>query len=450
MIYVSLTKVELANYGRMRIGKCLKHGFGSLDCSVNILPYMDWKCSGRVTCSLNVRDLMEKNPCPKELRSYLTVKYKCVKVEHPAGDLRVSCQSLPPSILKASLPSGILSNYVAEVTGCGGLERPWSIVGSPGQRINMTIMDFVEPSETSWIITGTCHMYANLHDGVTGGIERICIGGGRVRHAFISKSHLLKIEFIIRFNGNQSYALFFYEVIGCADIATDAGSNKWFRRYSSERASYGCNNKNIIYELKCVKNKWVGEEDNCSQDGFNLARNFFNGNFFTIEKIIVTILVTGLIGVIVLIAGVIIVRKKFKRRSSQHQISQPPHLTDNPLLYSQKTQYIDRSLMNQQQQQQQQHYFQQQHYQSVGGVYIEDKNFYQQQLLIQQQQQQQNLINADTGLQNVTADATVSSGNDDYNKYSDHIYESPKSIRKELEKLSDEKYRMKNLPQPFI
>jgi len=38
--------------------------------------------------------------------------------------------------------SGYLSNYVSELTGCGNIDSPWRVRALPGQRVNLTLVDF--------------------------------------------------------------------------------------------------------------------------------------------------------------------------------------------------------------------------------------------------------------------------------------------------------------------
>jgi len=37
---------------------------------------------------------------------------------------------------------GYLSNYVTELTGCGNIDSPWRVQTLPGQRVNLTLIDF--------------------------------------------------------------------------------------------------------------------------------------------------------------------------------------------------------------------------------------------------------------------------------------------------------------------
>jgi len=46
-------------------------------------------------------------------------------------------QSPPPAPL-----TGYLSNYVTELTGCGNIDSPWQVRALPGQRVNLTLVDF--------------------------------------------------------------------------------------------------------------------------------------------------------------------------------------------------------------------------------------------------------------------------------------------------------------------
>jgi len=45
--------------------------------------------------------------------------------------------------------SGYLSNYVTELTGCGNIDSPWRVRALPGQRVNLTLIDFGVGSMTT-------------------------------------------------------------------------------------------------------------------------------------------------------------------------------------------------------------------------------------------------------------------------------------------------------------
>ena len=70
-----------AKYGRMSLGRCVKRDYGYLGCSLDVLSYVDAKCSGRRLCSFEVFEdsLRELQPCPSDISSYLEASYLCQK-----------------------------------------------------------------------------------------------------------------------------------------------------------------------------------------------------------------------------------------------------------------------------------------------------------------------------------------------------------------------------------
>ena len=73
--------MESAQYGRMELGSCLLRDYGYVGCGVSVLPYVDSKCSGRRSCTINIPDpvLDKVQPCPGDLKSYLQASYSCIK-----------------------------------------------------------------------------------------------------------------------------------------------------------------------------------------------------------------------------------------------------------------------------------------------------------------------------------------------------------------------------------
>ena len=73
--------MRTANYGRMRLGRCVEAGLGFLGCSADVLRLADAKCSGRQTCDISIpdKDFDATRPCYKELKVYLEANYICVR-----------------------------------------------------------------------------------------------------------------------------------------------------------------------------------------------------------------------------------------------------------------------------------------------------------------------------------------------------------------------------------
>ena len=73
-----------AEYGRMRIGRCVEDGLGFLGCSSNVLSLADRKCSGRQSCRISIpdKDFDSTRPCNKEVKVYLEASYVCKRGMH--------------------------------------------------------------------------------------------------------------------------------------------------------------------------------------------------------------------------------------------------------------------------------------------------------------------------------------------------------------------------------
>lgn len=71
--------VTSANYGRMRMDRCVKTDYGSLGCTSDVLANVDRLCSGRQHCEFPISVLQHARPCPNDLINYLEANYRCVK-----------------------------------------------------------------------------------------------------------------------------------------------------------------------------------------------------------------------------------------------------------------------------------------------------------------------------------------------------------------------------------
>jgi len=70
-----------AQYGRMRISRCVKLDYGHLGCEADVLELADARCSGRRRCEIRIPDpeFAKNKPCPEDLKPYFEAAYKCVK-----------------------------------------------------------------------------------------------------------------------------------------------------------------------------------------------------------------------------------------------------------------------------------------------------------------------------------------------------------------------------------
>ena len=76
--------IRSAQYGRMRVGRCVKVDLGYLGCVADVRHVMEARCSGRRRCSVAVTDaeLRTRSPCPTDVTWYLQVSYACVAGQH--------------------------------------------------------------------------------------------------------------------------------------------------------------------------------------------------------------------------------------------------------------------------------------------------------------------------------------------------------------------------------
>jgi len=74
-----------AQYGRMRVSRCVQSDYGYIGCSADVLGVADSVCSGRRRCSMGVPstalEAAAAVSCPGDLKSYLAASYRCVKGE---------------------------------------------------------------------------------------------------------------------------------------------------------------------------------------------------------------------------------------------------------------------------------------------------------------------------------------------------------------------------------
>ena len=73
--------IDTANYGRMRLGKCVKQNLANLiGCQKDAQDFLDSRCGGRRRCNESVMDpeLRKLAPCSSEVTWHLEVSYRCV------------------------------------------------------------------------------------------------------------------------------------------------------------------------------------------------------------------------------------------------------------------------------------------------------------------------------------------------------------------------------------
>ncbi len=120
-----------------------------------------------------------------------------------------SCDGLSGRSLTS--PDGYISNIVTEEIDVGDIMCPWVITLQPGQRINVTLYDFYQPTLESQDV-GLCHQYALITErGSATRNMRLCGGEERVRNVFVSRGNNIEIRIIKRGFDQMQYFMLYYE-----------------------------------------------------------------------------------------------------------------------------------------------------------------------------------------------------------------------------------------------
>ena len=128
------------------------------------------------------------------------------------------CQSNKQVLLSNS--SGYLASIISHETGCGSAHAPWLIQVLPGQRINVTLLDFAVSGtkvQDAWISGSAgglssvrnCRVYAVLREPGSSGSITVCGGERRVKTVYISQMHRLEIQFVTGNNPSRNFAFVF-------------------------------------------------------------------------------------------------------------------------------------------------------------------------------------------------------------------------------------------------
>ena len=71
--------MQEAQYGRMKLGRCVKHDLGYIGCASNVRNYFDEECSGKRGCNVQITlDIPSTQGCIEGLEKYLEALYECV------------------------------------------------------------------------------------------------------------------------------------------------------------------------------------------------------------------------------------------------------------------------------------------------------------------------------------------------------------------------------------
>ena len=140
------------------------------------------------------------------------------------------CQS--SDFLKLTEPSGVISSIITATSECGSSNCPWVLQGQPGQRFNISLVDFshlnIRPREKGKPHS-VCHRYATVQEEEATKDITACTGdAARERSVHVSETNSLRIHlysstpdsnvhYLLRYSG-QYYKYFYLRSIIISNI----------------------------------------------------------------------------------------------------------------------------------------------------------------------------------------------------------------------------------------
>ncbi len=90
---------------------------------------------------------------------------------------------------------GTLSSSVTDETSCGSPQSPWVIEGAPGQRIDLSVVNFAWTASSNNRSTGgACQLFGHIIERSLNINRSLCGGPTRESHLYTSMSHVIEIH----------------------------------------------------------------------------------------------------------------------------------------------------------------------------------------------------------------------------------------------------------------
>lgn len=307
--------MQSAFFGRLRIGKCVRKDLGYVGCQVDVQSVIDKLCSGEHDCSFLVSKIdtmisFNRQNCLEELKSHLQASYTCVPVINVDSSY---CQSSETVLVTAS--SGYFSSLSSMHPSCGAGATPWLIQVSPGQKINITLLDFAtyeyqKDLYSSNPVQKPCHAYAILKERDVDKTFTICGGAERIRNIYVTETNNIEIRLFSRKHTSESpQFLIKYSAVGCE---TPMLGSLYTMNILGNTLEVTCSISKERWKLQCIDGVYKGKVGNCSlvfkpQEG----KVVIGGVALSLELSIALItIIATLISIIILVIGVICIRRR--------------------------------------------------------------------------------------------------------------------------------------------
>ncbi|KAK2161069.1 hypothetical protein LSH36_122g09066 [Paralvinella palmiformis] len=292
-----------AEYGHLAGGTCIAEESPKYrGCSNDVLSLFDKWCSGKQTCKFDTRssELEELNiNCPAYIVKYSRLQHECIQVHS-------GCR--PNKSNKLTERTGYLSSYITRTKGCGSPPLPWIISADPGQTIHLELIDFVQSTQSSSLVS--CRsLYGFIVERTLGINQTICGGHDRQLAVYTSKTNSVEVNLVKDDLTDIGEFLIKYTVVGCAEPFPPRRA--WYKR-EGNKAVFGCENNDKEWIITCTGNTWKGEIGNCSQEvtrkipTITEKKTVSFDSAITMSAIIGTAVVMSVIAVVI---GVVYVQK---------------------------------------------------------------------------------------------------------------------------------------------
>ncbi|ELT90712.1 hypothetical protein CAPTEDRAFT_216666 [Capitella teleta] len=325
--------VTTARYGRMHQGRCVKDLY--IGCYADVLEFMDKLCSGKKSCNVPVRKLMDiAQPCPEDYTAFLTVTYTCIKVT----DVTSNDQCAISGLVSIEEQQGYLQppNFAASHhSAVGKPQCPFRIHVDPTQRISLTLLDFRPVSVDS--LNHECPLHLVVVDGLQSDHqEELCEQRGRERALLTTQGNDVNIYFLSTALGLPTEAQFLlkYEAVGCRQLVV--GDEFYVMDNGDDVAAVRCNATDETWYLTCRGNTWIGEVGNCTEGNTLWKEHQGQGGeaafpYGILIAVIVGILLGILIGSLLLALVYGCFKRRRKHNPGQDAMLDPAvHFTSTP------------------------------------------------------------------------------------------------------------------------
>ena len=112
--------------------------------------------------------------------------------------------------LKLTAPRGYISSYKAQTTKCGSPDCPWLLEAQPGQRLNISLINFAWTTPERGQAFGTnCKVFATLKEASGTRGETVCGKNVRERHVYTSLTNAVELRIVGNVKSEQF--LLYYE-----------------------------------------------------------------------------------------------------------------------------------------------------------------------------------------------------------------------------------------------